>query len=36
MWQSGIVALWRFMPVFAIGFLYPAIALPAGDDVAQS
>ena len=36
MWQSGIVALWHFCPVFAIGFLNPAIALPTGDDVAQS
>jgi len=46
MWQSGIVAFlpckrplverWRFMPVFAIGFLNPTIAFPAGDDVAQS
>ena len=36
MWQSGIVAKWRFMPVFAVGFLNPAIALPSGDDVAQS
>ena len=42
MWQSGKVALWhfsvlhfQFMPMLAIGFLNPAVATPAGDDVTQ-
>ena len=46
MWQSGNGTLWHFdialfslnrdlCPMFAIGFLYPSIAFPPGDDVAQ-